>query len=181
MATRLLVGQRLRDPVHRECARACEPACVAGALMQLEEGVAVAAGAMAQVRALHERARGPGGLACSEQHVGEPIGGELGQADHEAGRAVAELHEQAMRLVIQVRQLHRPVRAAVFAHRGALDGGGDHARPGVPIARLQQVAAADQHAGGRGEAMHGVEEAVVAAVQVLRPIVAAVLFGPQQL
>src|SRR5256885_12304427 len=88
---------RLRDAVHRERARPLEPARVAGPAMELQERVAVAPGAVAQARALRRRPGGPDRLAGGDEQRVELVTGQIAEADHEARRAVAELHEQRRR------------------------------------------------------------------------------------
>src|SRR5690242_4043717 len=81
---------RLQDAVHREGARAIQPAGVAGALVELEEGVPVSAGAVAQVRAFTKRPGRPDRLSRGQKELVERMAGEFGKTDDEAGRAVAE-------------------------------------------------------------------------------------------
>ena len=57
------LGFGLRDAVHRKRARAFQPSGVARAPIELEERIAVAAGAMTQVGALAERSCRPNGFA----------------------------------------------------------------------------------------------------------------------
>ena len=61
----------LLERVHRERARPLEPALVARALEELEEGVAVAGGAVAEAGALRQRACAPGELAALDEQLGE--------------------------------------------------------------------------------------------------------------
>ena len=83
----------LLERVHREGTGAVEPALVARAGVQREEGAAVAGGAVTEPGALAERAGVPHELArCLEQAVGGVVAGEGGQARDEAGRTVAPLH-----------------------------------------------------------------------------------------
>jgi hypothetical protein len=65
-AARGTLALDLSDRVHRERARPLEPELVAGAAVENEEGVRVARGAVAEIRALSERPRAPGQLAAGE-------------------------------------------------------------------------------------------------------------------
>jgi hypothetical protein len=94
-----LVRVHLGDAVHRERARALQPHRVAGALPQAQERIAVAAGAMAQVRSLGQRPGMPGGFArLDQQRIERRARRHSGQVDHEAGGAVAVLHQHPWRL-----------------------------------------------------------------------------------
>src|SRR6185503_5598031 len=107
----------LRDRMHGEGARPLEPARVARAAVQLEERVAVARRAVAEARALGERAGGPDRLAGGDEQLVEIVAGQVAEADHEPRRAVADLQEQRGRTVA----LGGPVRHAVLADGGARD------------------------------------------------------------
>src|ERR1700692_405601 len=86
----------LSDCVHRKRSRTRKPDWVAGALVEFEEGIAVARRAVADARALGERAGIPNRIPRFDQyvvHVNRPLDRKVRKAGHDAGRAVAPLQE----------------------------------------------------------------------------------------
>src|SRR5579875_160963 len=79
----------LRDRVPGERARPLEPALVARAPVQDEEGVGVTGRAVAQARALRQRPGSPGQLAAGERELQLEL---VAQRGHHPGRAVTPLH-----------------------------------------------------------------------------------------
>src|SRR5437762_11296854 len=85
----------LLDRRHGEGTRPLEPACLAGQLEELEEGIAISRGAMAEVRSLGEWPGAPDELAGAQEEPLQPACHErrIGEARHDAGRAMAPLHQ----------------------------------------------------------------------------------------
>ncbi len=165
--------------MHREGARALEPHGVAGPRVQLEERIAVAAGAVAEIRSLAQRPRPPDRFAGREQQVVDRGVGHAREADHESRRAVAELHQRRPGgFGVQPRA---PVDAIAVPRRGSPHRIRDAFRPGWPFVACEQMPAADQRRGRRDEAVHGVGIGASLAVHVLRPIQAFEFGRPEEL
>src|SRR5215467_9847876 len=95
--------------VHREGACSIEPSRVARALVELQKRVTIAAGAVAKVGAFGERSRCPDRFSGGKQQIVDLRAWQAGEADDEAGRAVAEL------------QQHFPARTSVVELRTPVD------------------------------------------------------------
>src|SRR5262249_44004757 len=85
----------LGEAAHGECAGAFKPNGVACSPIQLEEGIAVAAGAMTEIGAFGERPRGPGESPPFVQQLFKfrRAEGGIGKCRDHAGSAVAMLTE----------------------------------------------------------------------------------------
>src|ERR1043166_4263004 len=86
-------GAHLADAGHGESTGALKPVGIAGALVELEESVAVASRAVTEVRALLQRTRGPDEISRFFQQGLERRMAErrLGKGENDASRAVTEV------------------------------------------------------------------------------------------
>src|SRR6185312_12230559 len=106
----------LSDCVHRKRSRPRKPDRVAGALVELEERIAVARRAVADARALGEWAGIPNRIPGFDQHaveVSRPLDGKVRKASHDARRAVAPLEEHLGAARTWRLRSRRPVGAIV--------------------------------------------------------------------
>src|SRR5215831_11853135 len=84
---------KLGDGGHRESLCTVEPERIAGPAMEFEERVAVAPGAVTEVRTFRKRARSPSEIAAFQQQSVQrgQREGDVGECRHDAGGAVTVL------------------------------------------------------------------------------------------
>ena len=169
----------LVDRVHGEAPRPLEPALVAGAFEQRQEGETVAGRAVAERRAFAKRPRLPGQLASGHEQPGEAVVAwrHPGQRRHDPGSAVAPLRADlgwpAHRQALTGDRL--PVRPAFLRH----GGGGDRAqRVTLELAEAlcpEQVGPLGERGDASGHAVCRADELGHVVVEVLGPDPAAEL------
>jgi len=149
-------------------ARALQPKRIAGSLVELQQSVAVASGAVAQVRPLGEWPGVPSQLSPLEKQGLEVRRGKgrIRERGHHPRRAMAVLAQKAG---LAARHDGRPSRTQLGADRmrrkGLRHGVGHH---GALVGR-QPIPAMKQRQHVAGEAVHRAEPALNPSIQVLCP------------
>jgi hypothetical protein len=170
------VALPLEDGVHREGPGAVEPARLARPPVDLEKRVAVSRGPVAEAGSLLERARAPGELAARDEEVVEPgiePGGDPGEADDHARRAMTPLHEPVGAPARDLAGDWRPVRGAVLHHRGLHRRLGGTAEEGFALPGAEVRRRARQGMDVPGKPVSASQVLHDLAIEVLGPEIAA--------
>src|SRR5437899_988113 len=159
---------RLRNAVHGERTRAFEPQHVLCPLIELQKRIAIAAGAVAQVRTFVQRPGRPDGLSRGEQQVIERCARQSRKTDDESGRAMAELEEPLVGVARAV-EVGAPVGMSAGTFRGTPHSVDDATLPRLPSTGIEEAPAANQRQSRGDETVYGTKIGELPTAEALRP------------
>src|SRR5689334_12614505 len=159
--------------MHGEVPCSLQPAGFTAAPVEFQKGVAVAGGAVAEVRTLGERSGLPGEFTrCNKQIVNAGIG-KTRKARHHARCTVAVLGQQRAAATSIPADRLWPVCLAFLERRGCAQGFFQAIRPVQLLAGREKGPAADDGEGVARKAMNRAEEGRHMAIEMLDPKIAA--------